>query len=165
MPATSATGWQMQRLEELLAEVPAFAGMSDEHLELIAGCARNKVFADGEHLMRAGAAADEFFVIRVGGVALSTHVPQRGALLIETLHDRDLVGWSWLVPPHRVQFDVTSNGTTHAIAFDGACLRGKCDADPVLGYDLLRRFTGVLVERLQATRLRLIDVYGHVPRG
>ena len=51
MPATSATGWQMQRLEELLAEVPAFAGMSDEHLELIAGCARNKVFADGERLI------------------------------------------------------------------------------------------------------------------
>lgn len=155
----------MQRLDELLAEVPAFQGMAQAHLELIAGCAANRVFADGEHLMREGDPADTFFVIRTGAVALSTYVPQRGALLIETLHSRDLVGWSWLVPPYRVSFDVTSNGTTHAIAFDGGCLRGKCAADPVLGYDLLRRFADVLVERLQATRLRLIDVYGHVPRG
>jgi hypothetical protein len=58
---------------------------------------------------------------------------------------------------------VSSNGTTHAIAFDGACLRGKCEQDPALGYALLRRFSAVLVERLQRTRLRLIDVYGHAP--
>ena len=49
-----------------------------------------------------------------------------------------------------------------AIAFDGACLRGKCDADHDLGYELLRRFAPVIVERLQATRLRLLDVYGDV---
>ncbi|MBN1529370.1 MAG: cyclic nucleotide-binding domain-containing protein [Thermoleophilaceae bacterium] len=153
----------MRTLEDLLAEVEAFEGMAPEHLRLIAGCARNVVFGDGEWLMREGDAADTFFVIRTGAVAVSTHVPQHGALLIETLHQHDLVGWSWLIPPHRVNFDVISNGTTHAIAFDGACLRGKCEQDPVLGYDLLRRFSAVLVERLQRTRLRLIDVYGHVP--
>ena len=67
------------------------------------------------------------------------------------------------MPPYRTQFDVRAVGTAHAIAFDGACLRGKCDQDAALGYDLLRRFAPVIVERLQATRLRLIDVYGHVP--
>ena len=50
----------------------------------------------------------------------------------------------------------------HAIAFDGACLRGKCEADPQLGYDLMKLFAAVIVERLQATRLRLLDVYGQV---
>jgi hypothetical protein len=48
------------------------------------------------------------------------------------------------------------------IAFDGACLRGKCAADPALGYALMQRFTALLAERLQATRIRLLDVYGHV---
>jgi hypothetical protein len=42
------------------------------------------------------------------------------------------------------------------------CLRGKCDEDSVLGYELLKRFVPVIVERLQATRVRLLDVYGHV---
>ena len=152
----------MQTLEALLTEAPAFQGMAADHLDLIAGCAINRIFEAGEYLIREGDPANTFFVIRRGAVALETHVPQRGPLIIETLHEQDLVGWSWLVPPYRTQFDVRSSGTTHTIAFDGACLRGKCDNDPALGYDLLGRFAAVILERLQATRLRLIDVYGHV---
>ena len=49
-----------------------------------------------------------------------------------------------------------------ALAFDGACLRGKCEADPGLGYALMQRFAPVMIERLQATRLRLLDLYGDV---
>jgi CRP/FNR family cyclic AMP-dependent transcriptional regulator len=155
----------VQTIDALLPEVPAFAGLEPAHVELMAACAVTRVFADGEYLTREGDAADSFFVIRTGSVAIETHTPQRGALVIETLHERELVGWSWLVPPYRSQFDVRATGSTHTIAFDGACLRGKCDADPILGYDLLRRFSAVILERLQATRLRLIDVYGQVPGG
>jgi CRP/FNR family transcriptional regulator, cyclic AMP receptor protein len=155
----------MRTIDALLAEVPAFEGMASGHLELIAACASNRVFADGEYLAREGDPADTFYVIRTGSVALEIDVPQRGALVIETLHDNDLVGWSWLLAPYRTHIDVRACGTTHMIAFDGACLRGRCDADPLLGYDLLRRFAVVIVERLQATRLRLIDVYGHVRGG
>ena len=152
----------MRTIDDLLRDVPAFAGMSDEHLELIAGCATNRVFSEGDYLMREGGPADAFYVIRAGGVALEMHVPPRGTLVIETLHPPDLVGWSWLVPPFRTHFDVRATSTTHTIAFDGACLRGKCDRDPALGYALLRRFAPLIVERLQATRLQLSDVYGHV---
>lgn len=155
----------MRTIDDLLADVPALAGMAPEHLTLIAGCAVNRVFADGEYLARENEPANSFFVLREGSVALETYVPQRGALVIETLHEHELVGWSWLVPPYRTHFDVRAVGTTHTIAFDGACLRGKCDDDPALGYELLSRFAQVIVERLQATRLRLIDVYGHVPGG
>ena len=48
-----------------------------------------------------------------------------------------------------------------ATSFDGACLRGKCESDPQLGYDLMSRFAQVMIERLQWTRLRLLDVYGY----
>ena len=152
----------MQTIDDLLREVPAFTGMRDEHLELVAGCATNKVFAAGDYLAREGRSADTFWVIRAGAVALETHLPERGTLVIETLHAHDLVGWSWLVEPFRNHFDVRATTTARTIAFDGACLRGKCDGDPVLGYELLRRFAVVIVDRLQATRLQLTDVYGHV---
>jgi len=151
----------MRTIEDLLSDVPSFEGMTGEHLALIAGCATNRVFADGEYLAREGDDADAFFVIREGAVALETFVPQRGALVIETLHDHELVGWSWLVPPYKTEFDVRSIGVTHTIAFDGKCLRGKCETDAVLGYELLTRLSAVILDRLQATRLRLLDVYGH----
>ena len=152
----------MRTIDALLTEVPAFEGMAPERLELIAGCAVNRVFENGEQLLREGEPADAFYVIRDGHVALETYVPQRGAVTIETLHDGDLVGWSWLVSPHRTVFDARAAGTVHTVAFDGRCLRGKCEADPALGYDLLKRFVAVIVDRLQATRLQLLDVYGHV---
>lgn len=152
----------MKTIEELLAEAPAFEGMSEEHLALIAGCAQNKAFREGEYLMREGDPADNFFVIRHGRVAMEVFVPQRGAMTIETIDDGDLLGWSWLMPPFRCHMDARALGTVHTVVFDAACLRGKSDTDPVLGYGLMRRFIPVIVERLQATRVRLLDVYGHV---
>jgi CRP-like cAMP-binding protein len=152
----------MRTIDALLAEAPAFAGMRAEHLALIAGCASNQVFAPGDFLLRENDPADRFYVIRRGRVALETFVPERGALILETVDDGDLLGWSWLVPPYRASFDARAMTTTHAITFDAACLRGKCDEDDVLGYELMKRFVPVIVERLQATRVRLLDVYGHV---
>lgn len=155
----------MQTVEQLLAEAPAFDGMSEDHLALIAGCAQNKTFTDDEYLMREGDPADTFFIIRHGRVAMEIFVPQRGGVTIETIDDGDLLGWSWLVPPFRQHLDARALGNVHTVAFDAACLRGKSDTDPVLGYELMRRFIPVIVERLQATRVRLLDVYGHVATG
>jgi CRP-like cAMP-binding protein len=153
----------MQTIPELLAEVPALASLAPGHRETIAACARNRVFQDGELIMREGEPADTFHVIRHGAVALETHGPRRGAVIVETLHDGELLGWSWLVPPYRVAFDCRAIGTTHTIEFDGACLRGKCDADPALGYDLLKLVATVMLDRLQGTRMRLLDLYGTTP--
>ena len=152
----------MRTIDELIATCSAFEGLSQEYLELIAGCGTNRSFRAGERLIREGDTVDVFYLIRHGTVALESFVPQRGPLMIETLHDDELLGWSWLVPPYRSQFDARALGVVRTVAFDGACLRGKCDADPALGYELMKRFTAVLAERLAATRIRLIDVYGHV---
>ena len=105
--------------------------------------------------------ANQFFLIREGAVALEIDALDRGTLVIETLHRDDVVGWSWLFEPYRWQFDARASGPTRVVAFDGACLRGKCEADHELGYQLMRRFAASLIERLQATRLQLLDVYGH----
>ena len=153
----------MRTLDALLSEVPAFEGMSPERLELIAGCALNRVFADGDKLLSENEQANTFFAIRHGTVALETYVPQRGAVTIETLHGGDVLGWSWLFAPYRTMFDARALGVVRAIAFDGTCLRAKCEEDTQLGYVLMKRFAEVMVERLQATRLRLLDVYGQVP--
>ena len=155
----------MRTVEDLLGEAAALRTLSAGHRATVAGCARNRVFTADDELMREGEPAEEFFVIRSGTVAIETIVPGRGAVTIETLHDGDLVGWSWLVPPYRAAFGARSLGTTHVLAIDGACLRGKCDTDPALGYDLLRLVASVFTRRLQETRLRLLDLYGAVGGG
>jgi CRP/FNR family transcriptional regulator, cyclic AMP receptor protein len=149
---------------DLLTEAPLFAGMRSDHLELVAGCGRLARFAEGAELVREGRPADRFYVVRTGTVALRIHAPGRGDLEIQTVVPGEAVGWSWLFPPHRWQLDGVAREPVAAVEFDGVCLRTKCEQDHELGYQLMSRFAGVMLQRLVATRLQLLDVYGHGSR-
>ena len=150
----------MKSVADLLTEVPAFVGLEEAHRETIAGCGHITVIEPGEYVFREGDAANEFFAVRRGQVALEVSVPARPPLVVETLHAGDVLGWSWLFAPYRVRFDARVVEQAHVIAFDGACLRGKIDSDHDLGFELMRRFAAIITERLQFTRVRLFDVYG-----
>lgn len=154
----------IRSIEQVLTEIKTFEGLEQRHLDRIAGCGTNCGFAAGEVIAREGDPADTFYVIRHGRVALETSAPVGGSLLITTLGDGTVVGWSWLIPPYRWRFDARAVEETRAIAFDGACLRGKCDSDHELGYVLMQRFAQIILDRLQATRLQLLDVYGEPAR-
>ena len=150
----------MKELAELIDEIPALSGLGLPERELIAGCGRNVVVPTDAHLFREGDAADTFYAIRRGRVALELSPPAGAPMMIETLDAPEVVGWSWLFAPHRTQFDARVVSELHAIAFDGGCLRGKCEDDHDLGFELMRRFAAVITDRLQATRMRLLDIYG-----
>lgn len=155
----------METIETVLRGAPVFEGMPPDELSLVAGCASNVRFDQRAVLFREGDPADTFFLVRHGTVALELFVPARGSAVIETIEAGEVIGWSWLFPPYRWHFDARALTQVRATAFDGACLRGKCEEDSGLGYDLMSRFAQILIERLQWTRLRLLDVYGDGPRG
>lgn len=153
----------MQTMEEVLGSHPFFAGLNAGAMRLIAGCASNVHFAEGEFLFEEGHEANQFWVIRRGRVAMQLESPGRGAIVTDTMDEGEMVGWSWLVPPYRFFADGRAVTPVSATALDGACLRGKCEADPELGYQLLKRVTSVMYQRLQSTRIRLLDLYGTEP--
>jgi CRP/FNR family cyclic AMP-dependent transcriptional regulator len=155
----------MRTIAELVREAPLFADMRSDRLALLSGCGRNVQFAEGETLFREGEAADVFYVLRHGTITLDTYVPGRGGLTIETLTAGEVVGWSWLFPPNEWCFDGRAVSLVRAVEFDTTCLRGKLEEDPALGFDLMSRFARVLQQRLQRTRMRLLDVYGDVLAG
>ena len=150
----------MEGLDHILAQHPFFAGFCAEHSRLVAGCARNHRYDAGEYLFREGGAADEFFLIRHGQVALEIAAPGRTPIVIATLGEGEITGASWLIPPYRWMSDARATTLTRAIGVDAACLREKCEADHDLGYEMMKRFLPILVQRLHATRLQLLDVYG-----
>jgi CRP/FNR family cyclic AMP-dependent transcriptional regulator len=93
-------------------------------------------------------------------VALALTAPGRGAVTFQTVPEGEVVGVSWLIPPYRWTYDAKALELIRAIAIDGACLRGKCEADHDLGYEMMKRFMPVLIQRLHATRLQILDIYG-----
>jgi CRP-like cAMP-binding protein len=149
-------------LASVLAEQAFLQGLEPPHVELIVGCASNVRFEPGEFLFRAGDEANQFYVVRSGHVSVESFAPQRGAITIETVSDGDVLGWSWLIPPYQWHFDARALNLTRAIALDARCLRTKCESDPALGFELLKRFSRVMEQRLEATRLQLLDLYVNV---
>jgi CRP-like cAMP-binding protein len=147
-------------LEPIVREQPFFHGLEDRHIDLIAGCARNVRFDAGSILFHEGDPADHFYLIREGLVAVQTVVPHNGLTTLQTVGGGEVLGWSWLLSPHRWHFDARAQQPTRAIAFDGKCLRAKCDDDHDLGYAIYTRFTRIVAARLEATRLQLLDMYG-----
>lgn len=149
-----------QTIADLLSAQDVFAGLGPEDLALIAGCGHNAVFREGEYLFKEGGPADRFYVVRQGRVAIEIFVPDRGPLVVDTVERGDIVGVSWLFPPYRWQFDGRCVEAVRAVSLDGACLRGKCDDDPRLGYELMKRFAAVMHRRVESAQLRLVDLYG-----
>ena len=149
----------METLEPLLAEHPFFSGLTQAQLDLLTGCASNTRFEAGQFIFREGEQATKFFVIRHGKVSLEIYAPNRGAIIIATLGEGDILGWSWLFPPFQWKFDARALELTRALAMDGECLRRKAEEDHHLGYELLKRFAAIMEERLQATRLQLLNLY------
>lgn len=87
-------------------------------------------------------------------------MPGRPNLIVETLGRGDVIGFSWLSPPHRWQFGAEAVEPTEAFELDGATVMALCDRHPELGYQLALRLLAAAVQRLQATRIRLLDLYG-----
>jgi CRP-like cAMP-binding protein len=150
----------MESLERILTEHPFIKDLEPEHVKLIVGCASNVVFKEGEFLFREGEEANAFYIIRQGKVIIETYRPEKGPIAIQTRGEGDVTGWSWLVPPYRWHFDARAHELTRAIALDGKCLRDKCEEDHDLGYAIMKRFALIMSERLDATRVQLLDMYG-----
>ncbi len=150
----------METLDPILAEHPFLRGLDQRHLRLIVGCASNVRFDAGQTIFKEGEEANQFYVIRSGKVALQIYAAERGSITVDTLGEGDILGWSWLIPPYNWHFDAEATELTRAIALDGKCLRKKCEEDHDLGYELLKRFSNIIHQRLEATRLQLLDLYG-----
>ena len=155
----------MKTVADFVIGHPLFAGLASDKADFIAGCGKLRRFPAGDFLARENDAADYFYLLLEGRVAIETHLPNRPASTFLTLNPGDVVGWSWLLPPYRWQFDARAISDLRTIELDGRCLRDKCETDTELGFQLLRRLTTTLVARIHCARLQLLDFYGNGQNG
>jgi CRP-like cAMP-binding protein len=150
---------ETQTLERTIAEHPFFADLESYYTTLLVSCASNARFDSGKYILREGEEANEFYLIRQGRVAIEIAPPQRKPIVVDTLGEGEILGWSWLLPPYQWKFQARAAEAVRAIALDAKCLRTKCEQNHDLGYELLKRFAQIMNRRLDATRIQLLDVY------
>ncbi len=146
---------------DVLRAHPFLAGMPESSLARLAAYARPVVWHPGQRLFRAGRPAERFWLVRGGEVLLDVAVPGRGDVGIESIGAGGVLGWSWLYPPYRWQFGAVAVQRSTAVEFTAAAVRRLIDSDDGLGKELTTRFMAVVVDRLQAARSRLLDLYGY----
>jgi CRP-like cAMP-binding protein len=146
-------------LEKIVAAHPLFRGLDEAFFETVAGCAKNVRFAADTYLFHEGEEAKDFYLIREGHVAKEISSPGQGRMVFQTVTTGGAFGISAFAPPYRWGFDAIAREDVRAIVFDTTCLRTKCEADPALGYAMMKHFLSEMVERLHDTRVQMLDLY------
>jgi len=146
---------------ELLGTHPFVVGMEQAQLARVAECVTGIThFASDQVVFHSGGVARVLYLLRSGDVALEVPAPGAGTRIVATLHGGDALGWSWLFPPYTWHFDARATEDTRLVTFDGLCLRTKCEKDPALGFELMKRFSRIMTQRIEALSFQLMDVYG-----
>lgn len=145
----------------LMAGQRFFAGMQERHRDALAAAAEIEDVPAGHRFFTEGGRAERFWLLLTGSVALDLQVPGRGAVVVETLPPSSILGWSWLFGPYQWRFGAVAVEPVTALRYDGPIVRELCAADLTLGYELTKRFGAIMLDRLEATRVRMLDLYAH----
>ncbi len=151
-----------ESIRVLLGEHPFTHDLPESVRERLRTIATLRVYDPDTLVIRQGRAASHFFLIVDGLVAIelyTQHLRGRDVIRIQTLGGGDVIGWSWLIPPYRWAFDARVIAPSQMIVLDADRLRAWMETDPAFGFAVLRKLVVVIAERLQATRLQLLDIH------
>ena len=144
----------------MIVKHPFWAGLNLHYFDLLKKCAGFQRFEVGQSIFQEGGKADRFYLIQKGLVTLHAFVPGRGVVTVQTLGGGDALGWSWLFPPYQWHFSAHSSDSTETVIFDAKPLRDEAEENHDFGYELTKRVSKMLLQRLQGARLLLVNFYG-----
>ncbi|HXI51507.1 MAG TPA: Crp/Fnr family transcriptional regulator [Candidatus Saccharimonadales bacterium] len=146
----------VKAVASVIAEHPFLRGLKPEHLGLLADSAMRMRYEAGDLVFREGDPANRFYLIEQGRISLESHRRDEAPVAAQIIGPGDVLGWSWLFPPYYWHFDARALEPTTAIFFYGTRLREQCEQDHDFGYEIMKRMTQVVIQRLQATRKQLL---------
>ena len=139
------------------------AGLTAGQAEQLAALATPADVPAGQRLFDEGGPAASLWLIRSGRIALDLRVPGRDRLIVETLGPGDELGLSWVMPTAQWQFGAIAQEDAAVFELSSAAVMRLCETDHELGYQLTRRLLITTISRLQAARIRILDLYAPPP--
>ena len=137
----------------------AYRLLNDLHprqLRALVAIAQDRQYNRGDIIFPSGATSSFLHLIVSGDVALEA-VSDGLKHEVQTLHAGDAMGWSAITGDSLTHFQARALSAVTTVAIPGAALRALCDADPALGYALMRRLVDLASERLDAMRVKLAE--------
>ncbi|MGR8951450.1 MAG: Crp/Fnr family transcriptional regulator [Gammaproteobacteria bacterium] len=142
---------------EYLSAHEFFSELSNDVLNFLSECSSAREIKKGQILFQQGENADRFFVVRNGRITIQMPAIMGPSLEIQSLGKDQVLGWSWLIVPYKWNFQAKAEEDSELLQFDGAAILARCEQDPKFGYELLKKFAGLMSVRLDAARLKMMD--------
>jgi len=147
----------MSSKEDFLSAHAFFKGLNEDFITLLSEYATERQVKKGEVLFQPGRPANRFYLLRNGRVSVQVPALVGPVLELQILGENEMLGWSWLIPPYRWNFLARAVEDTDLLEFDGSAILERCEKDPKFGYELFKRFTALMSERLDAARQKMMD--------
>jgi len=144
-------------IAERLRDSEFFRGLPGEARSFLAAHAQIRRLNENEVLFHFGEPARRFYLVTDGHISVEVAAIEGPTLQLQDLGPGMVLGWSWLIPPHRWIFQARASTPVELVEFDGDVVRAECETNPALGYTLLKRFSTLMSERLNQARQRMID--------
>jgi CRP-like cAMP-binding protein len=147
----------VENIRQAIAENAFFSTLSGDGIDFLAANAKEKRLGDGKVLFHRGDPARQFYLLDQGHLALEIPAIEGPALELQDIGPGEIAGWSWLIPPHRWHFQARARAAIEYLEFDGEAVLAHAEADPRFGYELVKRFSALMSERLQFARQKMMD--------
>lgn len=141
---------------DALRRCPLFEKFQPKHLDRLLTLASEVHFDKDQIIFQEGEDAGRLYIILSGRVELEAEFHGRH-YHVETLYAGDELGWSSVLNQPR-RFRAKALEPVHAVFYQSTELRDACHGDSHFGCAFFERIFAAVTERLQNTRLRLVDV-------
>ena len=152
-----------QSTTEYLSAHEFFYEFSDDLLKFLCECSSTHEIKMGQILFRQGENADKFYVVLNGRISIQMPAIMGPTLEIQTLDKDQVLGWSWLISPYKWNFQTKAEEDSELLQFDGVAILARCEQEPKFGYELLKKFAGLMSVGLNAAREKMMDEWN--PEG
>jgi CRP/FNR family cyclic AMP-dependent transcriptional regulator len=149
----------IENIQSILTENYFFKDFTPSEIELLVKHAKFKTFNEGEFLFSTGQEAKSFYLVISGTVSLQVSSHEHGIIELDSVQDSEFIGWSWLKSPFIYKFDAINFVKTKTLKFDAKELKKEMDINHEFGFKMYKLFTLILIERLQAAKENIIDIY------
>ena len=146
-------------IEKTLAENAFFAGLDAGAVDFLSKHAKERTVKGGEVLFRQGQHADKFYLVRSGRITVEIPAVYGPSMEIQNLGQGEVLGWSWFIEPYDWDFQARTEEDTELLEFDGDGVLQHCEDNASFGYEVLKRFTRLMSDRLTAARQRMMDTF------
>ena len=151
-----------QSITEYLSAHEFFSEFSDDDLKFLCECSSMREIKKGQILFRQGEHADKFYVVRSGRISIQMPAIMGPTLEIQAVEEDQVLGWSWLISPYKWNFQTKAEEDSELLQFDGVAILARCEQEPKFGYELLKKFAGLMSVRLNAARQKMMDEWNPV---